>query len=133
MSIFPLRNTHYKSDMHFQKFSHGFRITLIIHLFFLETLTWAPLIDKINYLIVTLITGLFFPINGSPISWTRGSYSSDINHALVNSSMLVKISSAYFVDYPSISDHKPLMIYCKKKLPQMNHFCYQKKKNCMMG
>ena len=37
------------------------------------------------------------PINGSPISWTRGSYSSDIDHALVNSSMLDKISSAYFV------------------------------------
>jgi len=54
------------------------------------------------------------PINGSPISWTRGSFSSDIDHALVNSSMLVKISSAYFVDYPSVSDHKPLMVYCKK-------------------
>jgi len=27
MFIFPLRNTYYKSDMHFQKFSHGFRIT----------------------------------------------------------------------------------------------------------
>jgi len=65
------------------------------------------------------------PINGSPISWKRGSYSSDIDHALVNSSMLVKISSTYFVDYPSVSDHKPLMVYCKK-LPQMNHLCYQK-------
>jgi len=54
------------------------------------------------------------PINGSPISWKRGSYSSDIDHALVNSSTLVKISSAYFVDYPSVSDHKPLMVYCKK-------------------
>ena len=28
--------------------------------------------------------------------------------------MLVKISSAYFVDYPSVSDHKLLMVYCKK-------------------
>ena len=54
------------------------------------------------------------PINGSPISWTRGSYSSDIDHALVNSSMLVKISSAYFVDYPFVFDHKPLVVYCKK-------------------
>ena len=54
------------------------------------------------------------PINSSTFSWTRGSYSSDIDHALVNLSMLVKISSAYFVDYPSVSDHKPLMVYCKK-------------------
>ena len=28
--------------------------------------------------------------------------------------MLDKISSAYFVDYPSLSDHKPLVVYCKK-------------------
>jgi len=53
-------------------------------------------------------------INDSPISWTRGRYSSGIDHALVNSSMLDKISSAYFVDYPSVSDHKPLIVYCKK-------------------
>jgi len=65
-------------------------------------------------------------INGSPISWTRGSYSSDNDHALVNSSMLVKISSAYFVDYPSVSDHNPLSWFIVRKLPQMNHFCYQK-------
>jgi len=25
-----------------------------------------------------------------------------------------KISSAYFVDYPTVSDHKPLVVYCKK-------------------
>jgi len=48
------------------------------------------------------------------ISWTRGSFSSDIDHALVNSSMLSKISSTYFIDYPSVSDHKPLIVYCKK-------------------
>ena len=28
--------------------------------------------------------------------------------------MLDKISNAYFVDYPSVSDHKPLVVYCKK-------------------
>ena len=28
--------------------------------------------------------------------------------------MLGKISNAYFVYYPSVSDHKPLMVYCKK-------------------
>jgi len=44
------------------------------------------------------------PTNCSPISRTRGRYSSDIDHALVNSSMLDKISSAYFIDYPSESD-----------------------------
>jgi len=54
------------------------------------------------------------PINGTPISWTRGRYSPELDHALVNSSMLNKISSAYFIDYPSVSDHKPLVVYCKK-------------------
>jgi len=33
---------------------------------------------------------------------------------LVNSSMLDKISGAYFVNYPSVSDHKPLIVYCMK-------------------
>ena len=61
-----------------------------------------------------LILLIILLINGSPISWTRGRYSSDIDHALVNSSMLDKISSSYFVDYPSVSDHKPLVVYCKK-------------------
>ena len=28
--------------------------------------------------------------------------------------MLDKISSVYFVDYPSVSDHKPLVVCCKK-------------------
>jgi len=44
----------------------------------------------------------------------RDRYSSDIDHALVNSSMLDKISSAYFVDFPSVSNHKLLIVYCKK-------------------
>jgi hypothetical protein len=50
------------------------------------------------------------PINGSLVSWTRGRYSSDIDHTLVNSSMPDKISSAYFVDYPSVSDDKLLIV-----------------------
>ena len=54
------------------------------------------------------------PINGSSISWNRGRFSSDIDHALVNASMLEKISCAYFVDYSSVSDHLPLLVYCKK-------------------
>ena len=28
--------------------------------------------------------------------------------------MLDKISSAYCVDFPSVSDHKPFIVYCKK-------------------
>ena len=54
------------------------------------------------------------PINVSPISWTRCKYSSDIDYALVNSSVLDKKSSTYFVDYPFVSDHKPLVVYFKK-------------------
>ena len=97
MSLFPLRNTHYKSDMHFQKFSHGFRITLIIHLFFLENfnMSTSDLQDKLSN--SNLDNWFILLINDSPISWTRGRYSSGIDHALVNSSMLDKISSAYFV------------------------------------
>jgi len=48
-----------------------------------------------------LVTGLFFPINDSSISWTRGRYSSDINHAF----RYIKYGlglMAYFVDYPSV-------------------------------
>jgi len=35
-------------------------------------------------------------INGSIILWTRGRYSSDIDYTLINSSILEKISSAFF-------------------------------------
>jgi len=72
-------------------------------------------------------------INGSSISWTRGSYSSDIDHALVNSSMLDKISCAYFVDYPSVSDHKPLIVYCKKITTDESFLLPKKKKFFMIG
>jgi len=69
------------------------------------------------------------PINGSPISWTRGKYLSDINHELVNSSILNKISSAYFVNYPSVYDHKPLVVYCKKATTDESFLLQKKKKN----
>ena len=67
MSIFPQGNTHYKSDKHSLKFSHDFRITLIIHLLLLGyfNMSTADLQDKLTDT-VTLVTGLFFPINGSP-------------------------------------------------------------------
>ena len=97
MSIFPLRNTHYKSDMHFQKFSqwlqnHTNHPCILLGDFNMST---SDLQDKLSN--SNLDNWFILPINGSPISWTRGSYSSDIDHALVNSSMLDKISSAYFV------------------------------------
>jgi len=56
-----------------------------------------------------------------------------IDHALVNSSMLVKISSAYFVDYPSVSDqYTSHMVYCKK-ITTDESFLLPKKKICKMG
>ena len=61
-----------------------------------------------------LVNWFILLINDSSILWTRGSYSSDIDHALVNSNMLDKISVAYFVDFPSVSNHKLLIVYCKK-------------------
>jgi len=72
----------------------------------------ADLQDKLTNR--NLSNWFILPINESPISWTRGRYSSDIDHALVNSNMLDKISSAYCVDFPSVSDHKPFIVYCKK-------------------
>jgi len=38
--------------------------------------------------------------------------------------MLDKISSAYFVDYPSISDHKLLIVYCKKTTTDESFFFF---------
>jgi len=46
---------------------------------------------------------------------------------LVNSSMLSKISSYYFVDYPSISDHKLLVVYCKKTTTDESFWLPKKK------
>ena len=56
------------------------------------------------------MTGLFFQLMVHLFHGQEVDIQSDINHALVNSSMLVKISNAYFVDYPSVSDHKPFMV-----------------------
>jgi hypothetical protein len=74
----------------------------------------ADLHDKLTN--SNLDNWFILPINGSLITWTRGRYSSDIDNALINSSILDKISSAYFVDYPSISNHKPL-VFIARKLP----------------
>ena len=76
-----------------------------------------------------MINWFILSINGSPISWTRGRYSSDIDHVLVNSIMLDKISCAYFVDYPSVSGHKPFVVYCKKITTNKSFLLPKKKKN----
>ena len=65
--------------------------------------------------------------------WNRGRYSSDIDHALINSSMLDKILSTYFVDFPSVSDHKPLVVYCMKITTDKLFFLPKKKKNFLLS
>jgi len=40
----------------------------------------------------------------------KGRYLSDTDHALDNSSILDKISIAYFIDYSSISDQQPFIV-----------------------
>ena len=75
-----------------------------------------------------MITDLFIRLNGSSILWTRSKHSVDIDHALVNSSMLDKISSADFVDFLSVSDHKPLEVYCKKTTTDESFLLSNKKK-----
>ena len=40
----------------------------------------------------------------------EGRYLSDTDHALDNSSILDKISIAYFIDYSSISDQQPFIV-----------------------
>jgi len=47
---------------------------------------------------------------------------------VVYSSILDKISSAYFVDYLTVSDYKPIVVYCKKTTADESYFFYQKKK-----
>jgi len=51
-----------------------------------------------------------------------------MDHVLVNSNMLDKISSAYFVDYLSVSDHKWLLVYFKKTITDESFLLRKKKK-----
>ena len=78
---------------------------------------------------------IILPINGSPISWTRGRYSSDIVHALVNSIQVywIKYQVLLLFDYPSVSNNKPLIIYCKKITTDESFLLPKKKKICKMG
>jgi hypothetical protein len=52
---------------------------------------------------------------------------------VVYSSILDKISSAYFVDYLTVSDYKPIVVYCKKTTADESYFFYQKKKKKLLG
>jgi len=63
--------------MHFQKFSHGFKITanhpsILLGDFNVST---SDLQDKLFN--SNLDNWFILPINGSPILWTRGRYSPD--------------------------------------------------------
>ena len=68
---------------------------------------------KLSDFISSFAGWTILPISGSNVSWTRGEFCSDIDHVIINDSLLDKISSALFVDYFPISDHKPLLVQCK--------------------
>ena len=70
-------------------------------------------IDSLNVLISNSGNWMILPLNGSNISWSKGSRQSAIDHALINSSMMNLISYGSFIDYPPISDHKPLLVFGK--------------------
>jgi len=65
-------------------------------------------------------------INGSCISWNSGSCSSAIDHAIDNSRMKELILSEFFVNFPPISDHKPLLIF-SEEVPKDSSFVTPKK------
>jgi len=47
--------------------------------------------------------------------------------------MLDKILSTYFVDFPSVSDHKPLVVYCMKITTDKLFLLPKKKKNFLLS
>jgi len=65
-------------------------------------------------------------INGSPISWISGNRKSAIDHAIVNGKMKELIFSASFIEFPPISDHRPLLIV-SKNIVKDNSFILPKK------
>ena len=67
--------------------------------------------EKLKELISPCNNWMIFPLNGSNMSWYRGDRESDIDHAIVNKSMMDLLSSGSFIDFPPISDHKPLLIH----------------------
>jgi len=83
-------------------------------------------LEKLQNLISNLDDWHLVKINGSCISWNSGSRSSAIDHAIVNSSMKELIFSVSFVDFPPISDHKPLLIF-SEEVPKDSSFVTPKK------
>jgi len=68
--------------------------------------------EDLHKFISPFIGWTILPISGSTVSWVRGDYSSDIDHAIINTHISNRLSSAIFVDYFPISDHKPLLVQC---------------------
>ena len=68
--------------------------------------------DELNDFISDFNGWTILPISGSTVSWSRGELSSDIDHAIINMHISNRISSATFVDYFPISDHRPLLVRC---------------------
>jgi len=56
---------------------------------------------------------MILPLKGSNISWYKGFHQSSIDHAIINASMMNHISYGSFIDYPPISDHRPLLVFGK--------------------
>jgi len=83
-------------------------------------------LEKLQNLISNLDDWHLVKINGSFISWNSGSRSSAIDHAIVNSRMKELIFSASFVDFPPISDNKPLLIF-SEEVPKDSSFVTPKK------
>ena len=74
--------------------------------------------EKLENLISSFSDWKVLPLIGSTTSWSKGKRSSDIDHAIVNDKMLKLLSSGSFIDFPPISDHKPLLIYGKSFSPE---------------
>jgi len=83
--------------------------------------------SKLNSIISKWASNIWsiMPTQGSNISWSNGSRSSDIDHAIVNDKMMDLISHGHFVNYYPISDHKPFLIF-NKEFPS-DSFSFPKK------
>jgi len=57
---------------------------------------------KLSELISPFNNWMIFTLNGFNMSWYRGGLESDIDHAIVNKSMMNLLSSSSFIDFPPI-------------------------------
>jgi len=90
-------------------------------------LTWAPvdLQDKLSN--SNLDSWFILPINGSPISWTRDRYSSDIDQALVNSSMVniwSCLSKGWWTIFGIILSIKEKVVFRWRLFPPLTNFFF---------